>query len=122
MERYEDALALYFKALDISLSAYGKNHISICMISNNIGYTYTKTDNIEAALDYYRMSLESTASVFGNNHSRMVLPLTNMAGLYLKKGDNAMALEFYEKALSLLPESDSRVPSIKEHIQELKRP
>lgn len=116
---YGMALSLYKKALDICLSAYGNKHVSICMITNSLGVTLTKMGDVESALNYYIMSLESTAAVFGENHRRMGLPLANMGALYLRIGDNATALEYYKRALSVLPDNDSMVPSIKEHIEDL---
>ena len=98
---YEEAIALYKRALRSAVEQFGDSHPDVATSYNNIGLVYNDQGNYVKALESYNKALEIYLSVFGDKHPNVATNYNNIAVVYFSQGNYAQALEYYNKALEL---------------------
>ena len=98
---YEDAMALYKRALLSAVEQFGDSHPYVATIYNNIGYVYYSQGNYERALEYHNKALEIYLSAFGDIHPNVATSYNNMGVVYSRQGNYAHALECCKKTLEI---------------------
>ena len=69
--KYEEALAMYEKALSIKLKKLGDDHPSVAMTFENIGLLYDeKLNKYKEALDFYQKALKIRKAKLETNTQR----------------------------------------------------
>ena len=64
--KYEEALEMYTKSVDINSRIYGgDNHLDVAASYNNIGGVYYSQGKYEEALEYYQKDLDITVRLVG---------------------------------------------------------
>ena len=110
---YEEAIALYKRALRSAVEQFGDSHPDVATSYNNIGLVYNDQGNYVKALESYNKALEIYLSVFGDKHPNVATNYNNIAVVYFSQGNYAQALEYYNKALELyLSVFGDRHPSV----------
>ena len=100
--KYEEALEMYTKSLDIKTRIYGgDNHPDVATSYNNIGNVYNRQGQYERALEYYQKALEIDIKVSGQDHPDVATSFNNIGVVYQKKGDLENALVQHQKALEI---------------------
>ena len=97
---YEEAIALYKRALRSAVEQFGDSHPDVATSYNNIGLVYNDQGNYVKALESYNKALEIYLSVFGDKHPNVATNYNNIAVVYFSQGNYAQALEYYNKAFS----------------------
>ena len=98
---YEEAIALYKRALRSAVEQFGDSHPDVATSYNNIGLVYNDQGNYVKALESYNKALEIYLSVFGDKHPNVATNYNNIAVVYFSQGNYAQALEYYNKALEI---------------------
>jgi len=99
--KYEEALEVYTKSLDIKTRIYGgdvtgDNHLDVAALYNNIGTVYESLGKYEEALEMHSKSLDiKTRILGGDNHPDVAASIKNIGIVYHNKGDRAAATEMY---------------------------
>jgi tetratricopeptide (TPR) repeat protein len=104
--RYQEALPLQQRALELNEKALGPEHPDIAVSLNNLAGLYQALGAFEKALPLYQRTLEIREKALGPEHPDTASSLNNLAALYWAMGlyDQALplnqrALEIREKAL-----------------------
>ena len=98
---YEDAMALYKRALYSAVEQFGENNSEVATSYNNIGLIYYSQGNYAQTLEYCNKALEIYLSVFGDSHPDVATSYNNIGGVYDSQGNYSKALEYYNKALEI---------------------
>ena len=98
---YHNTLQQYNKAKDICEEKFGKDHIFISLIYNDIAVAYEYLNMFDEALTNYEMALSIKESVLGKDHQSTAITYNNMVGVFKAKGDYNMALEYASKAMNI---------------------
>ena len=98
---YEDAMALYKRALHSAVEQFGENNSDVATSNNNIGAVYDSQGNYSKALEYYNKALEICLAVLGDRHPNVATYYNNIGGVYNSLGNYAKALEYFNKALEI---------------------
>ena len=98
---YEEAMALYKRALDSAIEQFGENNSDVATSYNNIGAIYYSQGNYDQALEYYNKALEIYLSVFGDRNPDVATIYNNIGAVYDSQGNYSKALEYYNKALEI---------------------
>ena len=110
---YEDAMALYKRALDSAIEQFGENNSDVATSYNNIGLVYYNQGNYAQTLEYCNKALEIYLSVFGDSHPDVATSYNNIGLVYYSQGNYSKALEYYNKALEIyLSAFGDRHPSV----------
>jgi len=113
MGRYEEALPLYQKALEIYLGQLGKRHPYVATSYNNLASLYESMGKYEEALPLYQKALEIRLEQLGERHADVATSYNNLATLYSSMGRYEEALPLYQKALEIrLEQLGERNPSV----------
>ena len=83
---YEEAMALYKRALDSAIEQFGENNSEVATSYNNIGGVYDSQGNYAKALEYCNKALEIFLSVFGENHPNVFTSYCNIGITYYMQG------------------------------------
>ena len=98
---YEDAMALYKRALDSAIEQFGENNSEVATSYNNIGLVYNSQGNYAKALEYCNKALEIRLSILGDRHPDVAMSYNNIGAVYKSQGNYAKALEYCNKALEI---------------------
>ena len=100
--KYEEALEVCTKSLDIKTRIYGgDNHPDVANSYLGIGNVYDSQGQYERALEYYQKSLDIRIRVFGSDHPDVAVSYINIGGVYYSQGQYERALEYYQKGLEI---------------------
>ena len=125
---YEEAKAYYQKALKITVSKLGEDHVDVAMSYNNLGVVARQQGEYEEAKAYYQKALKIRVSKLGENHPDTVLSKANMESLFgseaVDQNDTTTAVGHFTRAVELydtIPgfETDPHVLRVKERLKEL---
>lgn len=120
---YNKAFDYSYKALDIYIEAFERNHITVSNCYNNLGYLYYYTNELKKSIQYYSLSLEIKRNILGENNLLVANTQYNIALAYKELGDYNQALEFYREALKtkeiILGKDNESVKAIRKEIDEL---
>jgi len=112
--KYEEALELYTKSLDIKTRIYGgDNHPDVAASYTNIGVVYCRQGQYERVLEYYQKALEINIKVSGQDHPDVAKSFNNIGLVYEKKGDLENALVQFQKALEIRVSSSLLLHNLK---------
>lgn len=98
---YEEAMALYKRALHSAIEQFGDSHPYLATCYNNIGGVYDSQGNYYQALEYFNKALEILLSVFGDRHPYVATSYNNIGAVYSSQGNYDQALEYHNKALEI---------------------
>lgn len=101
LDRMDEALMFFNKALDIRLDLKEYNNASNTL--NLLGTAYHSIGDLETSLDYYMKALEQ-AEILGSP-KYISNPISNIGKLYSDMGDHEKAKEYDLKALTIARES-----------------
>ncbi len=99
---YEEAMALYKRALHSAVEQLGEKHPNVATSYNDIGLVYNHQGNYVKALESYNKALEIYLLVFGDKHPSVATNYNNIGLVYHSQGNYDRALEYYNKALEIL--------------------
>ena len=90
--KYEDAITLYLKAIDIFETYNGCATAAMgCFIG--LGYIYGKMKQKETAVNYVEKGLSALSKEYGKHHPLCFFALQNAASIYLNNDDHDNALK-----------------------------
>ena len=98
---YEEAMALYKRALHCAVEQFGASHPDVATSYNNIGSVYSSQGDYAQALENHNKALEIYLSVFGDKHPNVATSYNNIGCVYSSQGDYVQALENHNKALEI---------------------
>jgi len=98
---YPEALAHYFKCLELSKSALGKDHPDLTTPYNNIGNVYKRQGDFSKAQEYYSKALNLSKNVDYENESDLATSYNNLGNVHYSQGEFPQALENYFEALKI---------------------
>ena len=104
--KYEDALNIYFEALNLCVKLKLENTPIFGTIHNNIGfaYEYIMYKNAEytpSALTYYEKALEIRLALLGEMNPETAQTYCNIGNILFLAGEDSKAYDFYQKSLKI---------------------
>ena len=117
---YDEALELYYQAVELYTQVFGQDWPDLAKSYNNIGVVYEKKGDLENALLQYQKALEVFLAVFGQEHPLVAASCQNIAAVYQKQGKEAQAIEMVTKAyditLKVLGPGHPRTKNLKSYL------
>jgi len=86
MGKYEEALDLCERSLELTKKALGFEHPSVVTSLNNLAELYCHTGKYEKAILLYEQSLEVYEKTLGVEHPSYAATLNNLTTLLLQQG------------------------------------
>lgn len=80
--RYEEALALYRRALRYAVASEGPNAFHTAQAHNNIAYALTRLGRYEEALGEQKIAVDLYTRLLGRNHFRTAARYSNLGVIY----------------------------------------
>ena len=99
--RYDRAVVVAKKALQVAEQAVGPNHPSVATSLNNLAGLYTAQGQYAQAEPLYKRSLAILEKALGPDHPNVATSLDNMAELYKKTGREKKAEELEKRAAAI---------------------
>jgi len=99
--RYQDALPLAQRALEIREKALGPEHPDTAGSLNNLALLYQDMGAYDKALPLYQRALAIREKVLGPEDPLTAISLNNLAELYQDMGAYEKALPLYQRALAI---------------------
>ena len=99
--KYEKALIVYQRLIEMLKILYGENDISVATYFNNMGIVYEKEGDYINALDYHGKALAIREKTLGMKHHYTADSYNNIGVVYDHLHDNQKALEYHIKALTI---------------------
>jgi tetratricopeptide (TPR) repeat protein len=100
MRRYQKALPLYQRVLEIHEKRLGPEHPEAAISLNNLAFVYERMGDYPKALPLYQRALEIHEKQLGPEHPDTATSLHNLAGLYESMGNYPKAFEFFQAGLN----------------------
>ena len=100
--KYESALSLYRRALNILKETRGENHPDMAALLNNLALLYQAQGDYKEALLLYQRILQVEEKTLGKDHPSVATTLNNLALLYQTQGDTEAALLAYHGSLKIV--------------------
>ncbi len=99
--KYRQAESLYKRALALTESVFGPDHIEVSAVLNNLAVLYKYTGNFDEAERLYRRALAIKEKLLGADHPDVAMTLNNLAVFYKsqKRFDEAESL--FQRALAI---------------------
>lgn len=101
LDKLDQALENYNKALRIYQSIYDDNNISIANILLNIGGTYRLKNQPDESLKYLNRGTEIYKNIVEENHPDMLFPNDELGLLYEKQNEYELASAYYQKNIDI---------------------
>ena len=98
---FKMAESFYQKAIELNERSFGKNHISINFVINNLGVIYNRLGDYPKAKIFYRRTLEIREKALEPNHLLLSRILNNLGALRNTTGDKERAASYYSRALEI---------------------
>ena len=86
MGKYDEALEMHAKSLEIMTRINGDSHRDVAASYGNMGVALMKMAKYEEALVMYSKSLEIDIRVHGDSHPNVAATYQNLAALYQRQG------------------------------------
>jgi tetratricopeptide (TPR) repeat protein len=99
--RYDDAVALGKRSVEIRERTLPPEHPDIASSLNTLGIAAMDGGDLEAALAYHRRALAIRRAAFGATHPLVASSMGNMAIVLWAQGDLPAAIEAYRGALAI---------------------
>src|SRR6218665_1486519 len=101
MGRYEDALRLHERALELRQKALGPQHAMVAASINNLGTVLSAMGKFEAARVWYERALQLRRKTQGPSHPLVALSYSNLGATLLELGRYDEARDMHEHALAI---------------------
>ena len=98
---YDEALALYRKALDYAIIELGEDHPILATAYNDMGVLYRLKEQYNKALEMYEKALVIREKIFGTKSEMVATTCNNIALVSHLLGMPEKAIDFYQRALSI---------------------
>ena len=102
--RFEDANALYVRALEEVEAREDASAIELGDANNALGAGLSAVDDFEGAKNAYQRALELFESELPEDHPRIAIVLSNLSSVHEQLGDLELALELLERARDIRDE------------------
>ncbi|MGH9842915.1 MAG: tetratricopeptide repeat protein [Blastocatellia bacterium] len=99
--KYDEALPLAERALEIREKMLGPEHIDVATSLNNLAELYRGKGDFAKAGPLYQRALAIREKAFGPDHPNVAVSLSNLAELYRNKNDFAKAEPLHQRALAI---------------------
>jgi tetratricopeptide (TPR) repeat protein len=99
--RFDNALYLFQKCLDIQLKTIGGEHPDLATSYYYIGSTWDSKGEYNKALEFYQKCLDIELKTMGGEHPSVATSYNAIGGVWESKGEYDKALEFYQKCLDI---------------------
>ncbi|NMG60685.1 CHAT domain-containing protein [Geitlerinema sp. P-1104] len=99
--RYQEAMPLAQRGLEILKNALGESHPSVAASLNNLAELYRAQGNYHAAEPLFLSSLEISETALGESHPDVATSLNNLALLYRAQGNYDAAEPLYLRSLEI---------------------
>src|SRR3990172_4215290 len=106
--RYDQAVALYQRALLIRERELGPDDLKLATTLNNLAVPYLECGKYLEAERLCSRSLAIVEKAWGPNHPKVARRLSNLAGIYAALHKDEAAVELYERALAILETTNRR--------------
>lgn len=104
--KYDEAIKLFTKALDLKIVLYGTvMHSEVATTLSNIGSTYRLMGEFHKAIEFYENALPIRVAKCGNNHPDTAASLNNLSETYDQIGDFDRALKYSKMSMEIMIES-----------------
>ncbi|MBK7828796.1 serine/threonine-protein kinase [Nannocystis sp.] len=98
---YEEALALYVRALEIRERELGGEHPHVARALHNLGNVYEATGRFAEALEVHARALAMMQRTLGPSHPNVGLSYNSQAVIHEKRDEHERALELHARALAI---------------------
>jgi len=98
--KYDAALPLASRALDLRESVLGPEHPLVATALNNLGVIHYLKGNLDTAESLDRRALAIREKAFGSNHPLVASMLNNIAEIYRLRANYAEADSLYRRAIA----------------------
>jgi CHAT domain-containing protein len=99
--RYEDAIPLAKRAVDIREKVQGKNHPDVATSLNNLALLYVSQGKYTEAERLYQRSLAINEKILGKDHLAVADSLNNLADLYRNQNKYIQAETLHQRSLAI---------------------
>ena len=89
------------RALEISITVLGPNHIDVAASYNNLGLVYEAMGELEQAKDYHQRALEIFINVLGPNHIAVATSYNNLGVVFEAMGELEQAKDYFQRAIEI---------------------
>jgi hypothetical protein len=101
LAKYETALKVQNKSLNIKKKLYGESHQSIAVSYNLFGIIHSDLIELDKAKEMYKKSIKINKEVLGENHPNTATSYNNLALLYADQRNPKKAEEIYKKSFEI---------------------
>ncbi len=108
LEKYDLAHLFYKKALKMTISTWGENHIDIPYFYLEFGHLQILKKDYYSALLYYQKALSIQKNIFGEQHYHVCDIYDKIAKLHLKKKEFIEAKKYFEKSIQIRLKTDGK--------------
>jgi CHAT domain-containing protein/Flp pilus assembly protein TadD len=99
--KYDEALPLAERALDIRERILGPNHREVAAVVNSLGILYRKKGNYAKAEPLYRRSLAILEKVLRPDHPNVAVSLNNLGLLYYDISEYVKAEQLFQRSVAI---------------------
>lgn len=99
--KYDEALSMARRALELAESALGKNDSRLMSLLVNLGDLYVAMLNVDRAKVSFERALAIGEANFGREDLRLTRPLDELGNLYGKKGDYNSSAGAFSRSLAV---------------------
>jgi CHAT domain-containing protein/Tfp pilus assembly protein PilF len=100
--RYEEAIPQAKRALEITESIYGENHLNVATTLNNIAQLYSVSGRFMEAESSYKRSIQICENALGADHEEVTKSLNNLALLYRSTGKFNDAEKLLKRSMEII--------------------
>ncbi len=101
MGKYDQVVDNYSKALSLSESSLGKEHVQTARVYSSMGLLMEKEGNTSQSMEHYIKANAILEKVLGDNNPEVATSYNNLGMLYYSLGNLDKAMECFEKSLAI---------------------
>jgi tetratricopeptide (TPR) repeat protein len=109
--KYDQALNLYKRALEIKVRILGKEHPQVAGILNDLAMLYLSQGEYAKAESLFKQAITINEAAYGKENRELACNLNNLGLVYRAMGKNALAGTLFQRALTIrekAPESEQQ--------------
>ncbi len=99
--KYNEAIPLAERVLEIQERILGENHLDVAVSLNNLAFLYDTQRQYDKAELLHQRSLAIKEGILGENHPSVATSLNNLAGLYKSQRQYDKAEALYQRSLAI---------------------
>ena len=104
--RYEDAISVYLKALDINTKLLGPEDFHVAKVLDSISSAYLSLGDYVRAIDIQIRAVKIKEKLWGRNDPRIAQDYYELGMMNIDKGDIATAEQYFSISLDILTQLD----------------